>query len=126
LIWIINGVVKGGWINIFKFLLITVRGLNMSMKFCKSGLTMVLAIIGVGMFLFSGFAFAAATDVQALLGGAKADLVTAIKDHGTVYIYGAEAIAAAIAYIKTRNITVFIGLLALSIFLTKFVFTLIS
>ena len=86
----------------------------------------ILTLLGMGLFLFSGFVFAAANDVPALLGAAKTDLVTGIKDHATVYIYGAEAIAAAIAYIKTRNITVFIGLLALSMFFTKLVFSLIS
>jgi len=90
----------------------------------------ILPLLGMGLFLFSGlfsdFVLATANDVPALLGAAKTDLVTGIKDHATVYVYGAEAIAAAIAYIKTRNITVFIGLLALSLFFTKLVFSLIS
>lgn len=66
-----------------------------------------------GLMLLCRHAFAA--DGTDLLAGTDVDLIQTVKGTGKKYIYIAELIIASIGFIKTRNPTVFAGILALSV-----------
>jgi hypothetical protein len=66
-----------------------------------------------GLMLACTYAFAA--EGRDLLEGTDADLIKTIHGTGQTYLYVAEIIIAAVGFIKTRNPTMFFGILVLSI-----------
>jgi len=71
----------------------------------KIGLTL-------GLLIFCVSVFADGTD---LLKDTDADLISTVKGTGKTYLYIAELVIASIGFVKTRNPTIFLGILALSV-----------
>ncbi len=65
-----------------------------------------------GLILFCSHVFADGTD---LLAGTDGDLIKTVTGTGKTYLYIAELIFASVSFIKTRNPTIFLGVLALSV-----------
>lgn len=69
--------------------------------------------------LFSGLMLACtyvfADEGKDLLAGTDADLIKTVTGTGKTYLYIAEIVIASVGFIKTRNPTIFLGILALSV-----------
>ena len=70
-------------------------------------------ILFLGLFFASMHVFAA--DGQDLLAGTDGDLIKTVTGTGKTYLYLAELIFASVGFIKTRNPTVFLGIVGLSV-----------
>lgn len=66
-----------------------------------------------GLMLACTYVFAA--EGKDLLEGTDADLIKTVTGTGKTYLYIAEIIIASVGFIKTRNPTIFLGILALSV-----------
>src|SRR5262245_34584245 len=99
------------------------RLLRIYYRYCHKYLPLWLTLIlSTGLILFSMHAFA--DSGSDLLQGTDNSFWTTLKGTGKKYIYGTEFILAIAAYIKSKNLLVFVGVIAIAVFfniLLKFV-----
>jgi hypothetical protein len=97
--------------------------LNIYYRYCHKHLHLwLMLILSTGLILLSMHAFA--DNGSDLLQGTDDSFWTTLKGTGKKYIYGTEFILAIAAYIKSKNLLVFVGVIAIAVFfniLLKFV-----